>query len=58
MKIHEIHEHIWGISVSEKEDGYISYSKNIDASHICPPKRNKSFKQRKSKSSFWGKHCL
>ena len=54
MKIHEnlwkymkIHEDVWDIFVLEKEDGYILYSKQINASHICPPKRNKLFKQRK-----------
>ena len=36
----------------KKKMGYILYSKNINASHICPPKRNKLFKQRKWKSSL------
>ena len=45
MKIDEIHEDVWDIFVSEKEDGL--YSQNINASHICHPKRDKLFKQRK-----------
>ena len=47
MKIHEIHEHVSDIFVLKKEHGYILYSKQINASHICLPKRNKLFKQRK-----------
>ena len=31
----------------EKKNSYILYPKNIHASHICPPKRNKLFQQRK-----------
>ena len=42
----------------KKKMDYILYSKNIDASHICPPKRNKLFKQRKQKSWFPGKYRL
>ena len=38
--------------------GYILCSKHIHASHICPPKRNRSLKQRKWKLSFSGKHGL
>ena len=34
--------------------GYILYSKEINASDICPPKRNKWFRQRKWKSFFGG----
>ena len=37
---------------------YISYFKNVNASHICPPKRNKLFKQRTWKSRFSGKPGL
>ena len=32
--------------------GYILYSKNIDASHIYPPQRNKLFKQREQNPGF------
>ena len=46
MKIHEIHEHVWDIFALKKEDGYILYSKQINASQICPPKRSKLFNQR------------
>ena len=42
----------------KKEMGYILYSKNINASRICPPKRNMLFEQRKWKSRFSGKHGL
>ena len=42
----------------KKKMGYILYSKNINASHICPPKKNQLFKQRKWKSRFSGKHGL
>ena len=38
--------------------GYILYSKNINASQICPRKRNQLFKQRKWESRFSGKHGL
>ena len=38
-----------------KKMGYILYSENIHASHICPPKNNKSFKQRKMKIERFGK---
>ena len=38
----------------EKKMGYILYSKNINASHICPPKRNILF----WKSGFSGKYGL
>ncbi len=34
--------------------GYILYSKKINASHICPPNRNKWFKPRKLKLMFSG----
>ena len=50
---------IYGIYLFwKKKMGYILYSKNINASHICPPKRNKLFKQREWKSRFSGKHGL
>ena len=39
----------------EKKMGYILYSKHINASHICPPKRNQLFKQRKWELSVFGK---
>ena len=42
----------------KKKMGYILYSKNINASHICPPKRNQLLKQRKWKSRFSGKQWL
>ena len=42
----------------KKKMGYILYSKNINASHICPPKRNILFEQRKWKSYFLGKYWL
>ena len=58
MKINEINEHVWDISVSKKEDGYIVYSERMSASHFCLPNRNQSFKQRKWKSRFSGKHGL
>ena len=32
--------------------GYILYPKKIKASHICPPKRNKLFKQRNGNRGF------
>ena len=37
---------------------YISYSKKINASYICPPKRNKLLEQRQLKSYFSGKYGL
>ena len=58
VKIYEIHEHVWDRLVLKKEMGYILYSKEINASDICPPKRNKLFRQRQEKSWFWGKHGL
>ena len=36
----------------KKKMGYILYSKNTNASHMCPPKRNKLFKQRKQNPDF------
>ena len=43
----------------KKEDGlYSIYSKKIKASHICPPKRNKLFKQRQWKFMFSEKYGL
>ena len=58
MNINEIHEHVWDIFVFNTENDYILYSKRINASHICPPKRNQLFKQRKWKSGFSRKHWL
>ena len=40
LKTHEIREHVWDIFGSKKAYGYTLYSKQISASHICPPKRN------------------
>ena len=48
----------WICEFWKKEMGYILYSKHINASHICPSKRNQLFKQRKWKSRFSGKHKL
>jgi len=42
------------IRLDKRKEGYIQYSKNIDASHMCPPEKNKSFKQRTWKSRFSG----
>ena len=42
----------------KKKMGDMLYSKNINASHICPAKINELFKQRKLKSRFPGKHGL
>ena len=58
MKMHEIHEHVLDIFILKEKMGYILYSKNISASRICPPERNKWFKQKKWKSWFSGKHGL
>ena len=42
---------MYGIYLFRKQKmGYIQYSKNINASHICPPNRNTSFEQRKCKN--------
>jgi len=46
QEINEIHEDVLDIFGLEKEDD-ILYSKHINASHICLPKRNKLLKQRK-----------
>ena len=46
------------ICFEKRRMGYILYSKNINASQICPPKRNILFQQRKYKSGFSGKHGL
>ena len=55
----EIHEsmNMHGIYLLRKM-GYISYSKKINASHICPPEGHKWFEQRKWKLMFSGKHGL
>ena len=50
IKINEINEHLWDISVLKIEHGCILYSKQISASHICLPKKNRLFKQRQSKN--------
>ena len=43
---------MYGIYLFRKRKmGHIIDFKNIDASHICPPKRNKLLKQRKQKKS-------
>ena len=49
---------MYGIYLFKKEMGYILCSKKINASHICPPERNKLFKQRKCKCVLSGKHGL
>ena len=56
MKIHEILEQIWDIFVLEKEMGYILFSRKINASHICPPKRNKLFEHRHRNRVVLGKN--
>ena len=44
---------IYGIYLFQKNKmDYILYSKSINASHICPPKRNKLLKQRKQNRGF------
>ena len=43
------------ICFGKKKMGYIVYSENISASHICPPKRNKLFKLKKMKIEVFGK---
>ena len=64
IKIYKIFEsqwnplHVWDICVCKKGHGYILYSKQINSSRICLPKRNHLFKQRKWKSRFSGKHWL
>ena len=40
LKSMKIYEHVWDMFVLEKGHGYIVYSKQISASHSCPPKRN------------------
>ena len=52
MKINEIHEHVWDIFFRKYKMGYILYSKNTNASHICPPNRNRLFKQRNENRGF------
>ena len=47
IEIHEINEIHGKYLFRKKKMGYIVYSKNINASHICPPKRNQLLKQRK-----------
>ena len=42
-KIDEVHVHLWDIFVLKKNMAYVPYSKKINASDICPPKRNKWF---------------
>ena len=58
MKIYEIHGHVWDILALKKKMGYILNSEKVNASHICPPKRNKLLEQRKGKTGFSGKHVL
>ena len=58
LKIYEIHN-IYGIYLFCKNKvGYILYSKHINASHICPSKKNKLFKHRKWKSWFPWKYAF
>ena len=52
MKITAIHEHVWDMFVLKKEHGYMLYSKHINASHICLPKRNKLCEQRDENHGF------
>ena len=60
MKIHEHLEESMKIMnmhlFSQKKKCDILYSKNINASHICPPKRNRLLKQRQRKWRFLGTH--
>ena len=61
MKINKSPWNPWacmGYICFEKKNSYMLYSKEINTSHICPPKRNKLFQQRKWKSGFSGKHWL
>ena len=46
-KIDEVHVHSWDIFALQKNMDYIQYSKKINASYICPPKRNTWFEMRK-----------
>ena len=64
----KIHANLWKVMKSvnmyetylfwKEKTGYILHSKKINASHICPPKRNKLLKQREWKSGSSGKHRL
>ena len=38
----------------KKKMGYILYSKKTNASHICPPKRNKSLNRENKNRGFNG----
>ena len=50
---------MYGIYLCRKKKmGYFLYSKNINASHICPPKRHRLFQQREWKFMFSGQHGL
>jgi hypothetical protein len=40
----------------KKHLGYLLYSKKMNASHICPLKKDVWFEQTKSKSGYSGKH--
>ena len=60
-----IYENTWNpwkwvgyICFQKKKMGYILYSKNMNASNICLPERNKLSERRKWKSWFSGKHTL
>ena len=57
-EIDEVHVHLWDIFVLKKNMDYMSYSKKINASYICPPKRNKWFNMTNWKFMFSGKHEL
>ena len=61
MKIYENLRNPWtcmGYMCFEKNICYIPYSKQINASHICPPKRKKFFKQREWNLMFSRKYWL
>ena len=66
-KTMEINENLWksmksitymGSICFDQRRWLILYSKHVNASHICPPKRNQLFKQRKWELRFSGKHWL
>ena len=38
--------------IRKKKMGYIVYSKNINASHICPPKRNQLLNEENENRGF------
>ena len=52
MKIHKIHEHVWDMFALKKEHGYIVCSKQVGASHICPPQRNQLLNKENENRGF------